>query len=701
MLFSRYIAFLVLNLVFFLIMFISTAFANQPCNIAALRLAEDLPEQVAVAGQECYQSWFSAPDEVLEDIYSEASLDKIQVALKHEISQYQGKIEQASRLERLGEFVRAAYYVRYNAKAPAFSEALSQRFAQVTNQFLENPYALQLGQEQVEAMNSLTLMVDNVKQLPLTMDSMMRTLEHFNTDMAKQPQWVEGVNNLFRAMAGHSTYDEFYTYMSTHNQHIRVLSDFARNNEWALGTEVDFLVYNAIRETGRLLASPYSSTRQAALDEMQNVMQRYPLGSEHERLWLAAVEMLNFYMPEGLNGLDLGLAKQQIQIRILPNYYECQGSARIRSQDLTLEQTLEACQRLADKENDFHQLTKTGFQPVEEDNNKHVEVDVFANKKDYGYYSSFLFNNTTNNGGQYLEGDPSQVDNVARFVAYRYENEQALAILNLEHEYVHYLDARFNQYGSFHDNLAYGHIVWWLEGFAEYMHYKQDYQAAISSIQTQKWSLSDVFATTYEDDANRIYRWGYLAVRFMFEKHPQEIESLLTYSRAGEFSSWAEHTQQLGEQLNEEFSQWLETLNTETSPSDSSPPIEAEEEQESGKETHPQQDDLTPVVLEPTQMTTLKVHQRRYAAIYVPEGVKEIRVWVMNESRVEPGKDLNLYASFDVWPTTEQYYWASQNTDSNEYLQIPALKEGYLHFLLNADSLGEDVDMVVYFHYGQ
>ena len=184
----------------------------------------------------------------------------------------------------------------------------------------------------------------------------------------------------------------------------------------------------------------------------------------------------------------------------------------------------------------------------------------------------------------------------------------------------------------------------------------------------------------------------------MFEKHPQEIESLLTYSRAGEFSSWAEHTQQLGEQLNEEFSQWLETLNTETSPSDSSPPIEAEEEQESGKETHPQQDDLTPVVIEPTQMTTLKVHQRRYTAIYVPEGVKEIRVWVMNESRVEPGKDLNLYASFDVWPTKEQYYWASQNTDNNEYLLIPALKEGYLHFLLNADSLGEDVDMVVYFH---
>ncbi|TOK94247.1 M9 family metallopeptidase N-terminal domain-containing protein, partial [Vibrio parahaemolyticus] len=75
--------------------------------------------------------------------------------------------------ENLGEFIRAAYYVRYNAGTgtPEFSEALSQRFAQSTNLFLNNPHALDQGREQVGAMKSLTLMVDNVKQLPLTMDS--------------------------------------------------------------------------------------------------------------------------------------------------------------------------------------------------------------------------------------------------------------------------------------------------------------------------------------------------------------------------------------------------------------------------------------------------------------------------------------------------------------------------------------------------
>ena len=66
-------------------------------------------------------------------------------------------------------------------------------------------------------------------------------------------------------MSGHAVRDDFYRYMADHNQHIEVLIKFAQQNEWALDTDASFLVYNAVRELGRLLASPYSSTRTAAL----------------------------------------------------------------------------------------------------------------------------------------------------------------------------------------------------------------------------------------------------------------------------------------------------------------------------------------------------------------------------------------------------------------------------------------------------
>ncbi|CCN69879.1 M9 family metallopeptidase [Vibrio nigripulchritudo] len=794
------------------------SFAQEQCDIPQLQHAPDLALAVSEANHNCYGAWFSAPADSLNDIYSEASLSRIQIALNQAIAGYKGEAEQARKLENLGEFVRAAYYVRYNAQQADFSQALGQLFAQSINAFLANPHALEQGREQVGAMKSLTLMVDNVKQLPLTMGAQLTALRQFNRETAKDTQWVDGLNNLFRAMAGHASRDDFYNYIASSTQHIDTLAVFARDNVWALDTDASFLVYNAVRETGRLLASPDQKTKEKALRVMQQVMEQNPLGSEHDKLWLAAVEMMDYFAPEHLNGLDLDQAKRDLAAHVLPNRHECDGPAIIRSQDLTQTQAVEACEVLAAKEADFHQVANTGNQPVADDNNERAEVAVFANNGSYVDYSSFLFGNTTDNGGQYLEGDPAQAGNVARFVAYRFANGDELSILNLEHEYVHYLDARFNQYGSFSDNLAHGYIVWWLEGFAEYMHYKQGYDAAIGVIADGKMSLSDVFATTYSHDTNRVYRWSYLAVRFMLEEHSQEVDRLLALSRSGDFAEWATQVQLLGEQYNGEFNRWLDSVSGEpeqpnpnpdpnpgepTEPSDQVTPLAANQSvvlsggayseqlfyvdvpenathfevkiQEGSqgdadlymsfeKEAHyydfefsqygtgsneivtfepepsgyikpgryymsitgrtafdavtltasletkaptpltPEQDDLAPVVLESGEAQTLTVHQQRYAAVYVPQGVQEVRVWLTgknnnteNASKPNNG-NVDLYASQAYWPTAEQHEYMSNYSGSNEYLQIPVTEAGYLHFSLNAPQQGDEVEMLVHFH---
>uniref|UniRef100_UPI0038F812A1 collagenase n=1 Tax=Streptomyces galilaeus TaxID=33899 RepID=UPI0038F812A1 len=72
-----------------------------------------------------------------------------------------------------------------------------------------------------------------------------------------------------------------------------------------------------------------------------------------------------------------------------------------------------------------------------------------------------------------------------------------------------------------------------------------------------------MFATTYSHDTNRIYRWGYLAVRFMLEEHPQDVESLLVLSRSGQFAEWAKQVKVLGSQYNGEFERWLDTVSSE------------------------------------------------------------------------------------------------------------------------------------------
>jgi len=259
-------------------------YAQAACEIQDLQQAQDLPEQIAAANQACYSSWFYAPATTLNNLYSEASLTYLHTVLDAEITRYTGEAEQARRLENYGEFIRAAYYVRYNAGREPYSQLLSQRFGQSIDRFLRHPHAFDQGREQIGAMKSLCLMVDNVKQLPLTMDAMILALHRFNQETAQDTQWVDGLNNLFRAMSGHIANPEFYRYLAANTQHIDALYQFALDNEWALDTDAGFLVYNALRETGRLLVSPDATTKQKALQVMQQVITRYPLGSEHDKL---------------------------------------------------------------------------------------------------------------------------------------------------------------------------------------------------------------------------------------------------------------------------------------------------------------------------------------------------------------------------------------------------------------------------------
>ncbi|WP_332399964.1 M9 family metallopeptidase [Vibrio metschnikovii] len=788
-----------------LLAFSSASLADNHCYFSELAQADDRLASIKHADHTCYSSWYSAGVDSLNDLYSEQSIAAIQRDLMTHVAQYQGQADQAKIINNLSEFIRAAYYVRFYAQGEhqPFSQALNERIAQTINQFLRSPHVVNQGREQVSAFKNMSLMADSIKQLPLTMDSMMALLEHFTPDTAQNTQWVDGLNNLFRAMAGHIGRDEFYQYLAHNPQHIDTLERFAQNNQWALTTDAKFLVFNAIRETGRLLASSQLVTRQQAKQVMLDTLQRYPLGSEHETLWLAAVEMLQHFAPEAIADINIEAQKDNLAARILPNWHQCDGPAIVRSQDLTIQQEREVCSVLNAKEQDFHQVINSGGLPVADDLNDKVEVVVFANNQSYVDYSAFLFNNTTDNGGQYLEGNPADPNNRARFIAYRYANgEDALSILNLEHEYVHYLDGRFNLYGGFGENLAHGHIVWWLEGFAEYMHYKQGYDAAIRTIQQGKMSLSDVMATTYSHDTNRIYRWGYLAVRYMLEVHPQEVDRLLALARQGQYAQWAEVVKQLGTQYDEDFSRWLDTLNIDEQPSiDPTPeqpqeaqPIELEANQaiilhgnylseqlyyidvpertlsfqvtidgqgdadlymsyekvahyydyqfsnvalgsnerlsfkpqadgyvqagryyisvtgraafsdvkllaqiqydQTSTPSH-EVDDLNPIRLEAEVKQNLMVNQRRYAAIYVPEGVQRVQIWMTPTQSTT--NNVDLFASQVTWPSRDDYQWNSVRSDSHEYLSMPIEKAGYIYFTLDAQARGENVDLVVYF----
>lgn len=259
---------------------------------------------------------------------------------------------------------------------------------------------------------------------------------------------------------------------------------------------------------------------------------------------------------------------------VLSQNHACSDTIVIRSQALTEKQLSSACQLLIKQEASFHQLFGTLNKPVADDNNHKMRANVYHSRQDYVDHVTNHFDVPSDNGGMYLEGLPWKSDNQAEFVAYEKKGQ----IWNLAHEYVHYLDGRFNLYGDFclslHDSHSgpeycpkpaplYPHTVWWSEGVAEYISLGDNNPKAIALIGgEQSYKLSEIFNTSYEKNGgtDRVYRWGYLAVRFMIENHKDKVDTMLGFTRKGDYPRYQALLAGWGTSMDAEFDTWLEQL---------------------------------------------------------------------------------------------------------------------------------------------
>lgn len=619
----------------------------------------NIESRVANSDYECMRTWFSPSLEQADVVFSTMSVSRITGGLKKAIEAYKGTKEQAQQIYYLGEFIKAAYKNRHDTfakKLQPFSSELSADIANTIQQFLRSPYALTEGREQQEALASMLIVVDSIRQLAIAAPDVFAILDSFSADKSDSYYYRKAINNIFVAMAGHSQTKAFYDVIESDSSYIHRLSGFITNNEWAIGTDSEQLLGNAARELARLIKTEDAETKKVVVDTLDSLLKRYPLGGKSDRIWVGIAEMVDAYASDYLEQLGLSNSKSVLKQRIMTFSYDCRGPARILAQEMTEAQAITSCETLNLKEDDFHQTVNTGYQPVADDHSDSVDVIVFKTKSDYSTYSSFLFDNTTNNGGQFLERDPSKQGNVPRFVAYQNGWDDDFSILNLEHEYVHYLDGRFNQYGDFHDTMREGSIVWWLEGFAEYMYYKEGYNAALVLGKEKTHTLADVFSTNYSDGLNRVYRWGYLAVRFMIEKHPEDVTELLGYSRTGQYKEWVKLLERLGAAYNTEFHSWLDEVTKDIDDSDISQPKPKEK---------PKKIELN---------TSIQVSGKKFSEtlffVDVSESYNQLEVSISGTG------DADLYACYDKVCHYFEYEWSNYTHGSNETISIPKNEDG-------------------------
>ncbi|WP_051820149.1 M9 family metallopeptidase [Streptomyces flavochromogenes] len=377
---------------------------------------------------------------------------------------------------------------------------------------------------------------------------------------------------------------------------------------------------------------------------------------------------------------DLG---ERVLPAILPIQHTCTPDLRIRAQDMSPGQLGSTCTSLVEQDAYFHRIIgDKGAIPG--DVNTDLEVVVFDDYTQYALYAWAIYNIDVDNGGMYEEGDPAAAGNQARFIAHEaHWLRPDFQIWNLNHEYTHYLDGRYTMYGDFEAGMT-TPTIWWVEGIAENISfgYRGERNAdAIAEARKNTYKLSELFDTVYgqeedpEVNSNRVYRWGFLAVRYMLQAHPADVETVLDKYRAGDWTgarSFLKET--IGTRYDADFANWL-TTTCATDDCGALPEAALTAPAPLCTIGDPRQFDQN------CRRDDLAAATGNYSYhfVYLPAGVKQLTITSSGGTG-----NADLYYGGSNWATTGSYAAKSVRPGNGETLTIDNPPSGWVYFSLAA-----------------
>ncbi|NRO98904.1 collagenase [Paraburkholderia sp. NMBU_R16] len=535
--------------------------------MAGLR-GEALAERVAtLADSACANAFFEATREQARQLFGDDNLRAVATRFATEGEAY-GPGNRA--LLNLTLFLRAAYYLANQGTAPPLPDDMTSRLRPVITRVLTgSAIGLPNPSAATSAGELITLIVnmhDESAYLPFARQWVTRF-----TNSAQSPAIASTLDEPGLAYAFTAILKVFYFAHYRHDaaqivgndpSYALALYGFVKANKRDLlaARHASYLLNQAASEAFRF--ATYPSLLPTIRPLIQDALADSTMAGPDRLVWLAAAQAVQAYDADhcsvyGTCGFEGPLADA-----ILARRYRCaNGAIALRTASLTPSEADQACTLMRKEAPRFHEMLRTHEIPVADDHNTTLEVVVFSDNTEYENYSPVLFGNDTDNGGVYLEGDPAAPKNQARFIAFVATwLKPHFEVWNLRHEFVHYLDGRFDLHGDFEASTNVP-TVWYIEGLAEYISRGNDDPESIEAAKTGRYRLSEIFANSYtmDDYVSRAYRWGYMAVRFVFERHPEVLSTILPMFRNGDYAAYWSYMSGLPSQLDGEFAQWVLT----------------------------------------------------------------------------------------------------------------------------------------------
>ncbi|PHV09679.1 collagenase [Chitinimonas sp. BJB300] len=570
--------------------------AQKSCNMGALAYATGNDLLKAIKTFSCYQDLFY--DNGYErQLFEESRLNTVVEELLRLAGRYTETYKEDELIAILG-YVEAAYNYRfYNDKQFEYSFAMKQRIKQGLELML-NSQASRISdysnhKKLKMIYDTIYFSRDYVNYLPILKAKMLEIGSNF----FKDDESLAAIKSMFKTwiQVTRVNLDDPYIGLKPRyeldankivvndSSYFSAFKSFYNNNISLLDTKYEEVLESAaISLAGGL---NYEQLRPKIRPQIKEILRGLDINGRGSNVYVAVVGAVDSYdvdkKSQRNNCAEYSTCdiKERWVERNMPSKKSCSTYVRIIAQpEIPAARLDEACRLVMAEEKLFiyslfgitpDKASMVGGTKERPKFDSGLEMVLFKNKNEYAKIGRAVFKIETNNGGYQLEGNTGEIGNVQRFWAYHKDGVDGTDeligqyIWNLKHEFIHYLDNVFNQadYADFFSNET--RLVWWQEGVAEYFSKQNSYPNAIEVARKKTYTLSQIFNHTYDmsDYFGRAYTWGYLGVRFMFERHRDDVEKMLLIIRSGKPKEYTKFIfTDIGTRYDSEFNQWLNTV---------------------------------------------------------------------------------------------------------------------------------------------
>ena len=681
----------------------TTAVAEAVCNDDAfITSGANLLAQVKSQGYDCVERLFGdASDAVLAGTFTEQNILTIAAETKAKSIAYDGT--DADRyLTSLHYWIRAFYY--YDNRN-LLTQANQQATKEAMDAFVGNSHFYDRTEENGNVVDIAVVNLGNAGISEHYMSTVNGMLDRYSIDYEKTEGWGDAMAYLsWSVMNGCAR--EASCRISEHTPALATkIGNFIHSNiDWLKKPNADYHLHNL----GYQLANMYSSKSDANFATLKPALETQlnkifttfgPYKADvGRRGYLLALDAVNYH--NQCSVYSLCGKSDEIIANVLDDRINCpSGTLVMWAQDMNQAQLEWACNSLSSHETYFHQKLNTNNAPVVPDDNENLRMVVFNDRSEWQTYGGVLFNASTNNGGLYLEGDPSVAGDQATFFAYEeVPARPVFDIWNLRHEYIHYLDGRFNTQGDFHDMNQVGSSVWYGEGVAEYISLKDCNDGSVAEARLGSHDISTIFANEYGVSQNRIYSWGYLAVRYMFEQQNETFVNMLNLFKQGDYQGY--RTNMVDKWVAEktydaDFNQWLQTVDSTGCSVDNTRPPSPVEPINIDDIQGDEQAGVNACALGRTPegrnmeagigacLIDVSNNNQAQLGINVPNGLVDVTLQLTLRHGTGNG---NLLHRFDSRPNDNEFDNISAGPDNNETVMVDNVQAGWHYVHVRADS---------------